>query len=173
LARKRIEFEVEAEDQAKIDRWAREERLDRSSYIRHILLSRSEYPVLVFMDEREEYSDDKESRDLRLQFRVSASELADIKKEAARVGLNPSDYGRRCVLRSHGKFPAVVQVPEITGKTYTQLGRIGNLLNQAIKAMNQGKLDAFPVDLLRDTVMLIKSTREQLIGVDQHQTRDL
>ncbi len=170
MARKRIEFEVDSEDLEKIDRWAKEEILNRSSYIRHILLSRSEYPVLVYM---EDLSDDDSGRDERFQFRVSTSELADIKKEAGRVGLSLSDYGRRCVLRSHGKFPAVVHVPEINTRTYTQLGRIGNLLNQAMKAMNQGKLDNFPIDLLRETVSLIQSTREQLIGVDQQEQRGL
>ncbi len=72
------------------------------------------------------------TRTQRFELRMTLGEKESWSASSAAVGLDLSEYIRRCVER---RQMAPIQ-PEVNRQTMTQLSRIGVNLNQQIRAMN-------------------------------------
>jgi hypothetical protein len=64
----------------------------------------------------------------KFTIRLTADELALVEAMAEAAGCDRSTYARECLLK--GSVTPRQPLPEINAKTYSQLGRIGGLLNQ-------------------------------------------
>jgi hypothetical protein len=96
----------------------------------------------------------------KFTIRLTADELAQVEAMAEAAGCDRSSFARECLLK--GQVTYRKPLPEIRAKTYSQLGRIGGLLNQYMKAINSG-LDAnVPKQLIADLIDELKLLREQL-----------
>jgi hypothetical protein len=73
------------------------------------------------------------TRTLRYELRLTPVEKESWSVKAAAVGLDLSEYIRRCVERR--QITTTMQ-PEVNRQTATELGRIGVNLNQLQRAMN-------------------------------------
>lgn len=99
----------------------------------------------------------------RLAFRVSSEELELIDQKAKTVGLTRSEYLRACAINAKIKPRPIPQpMPELNIKIFTQLGRIGGLLNQAMKAVNSGFVQNIPSSYLEELRELLIEIRSQL-----------
>lgn len=92
---------------------------------------------------------DEEKRKPRTTWLLS-SEYEQLKQEAKAMNLSFSDYSRAILLER----PVVEPRGEIDRRTYAELGRIGNNLNQLVRGVNEGRLigEQMEVDLFRATV---------------------
>src|SRR5258707_432539 len=97
-----------------------------------------------------------EPRCAQLNLSLTASELANIKRRAEAVGMRPVHFGRALLLDqereiSTGRQPA----RNVERLIYTQLGRLGNNLNQLIRHLHTTG-DPLP----RDLELLLKDIRQ-------------
>ncbi len=99
---------------------------------------------------------------------LTPAEKADWKTKAAAAGMNLNQYIRHCVAR---RRIAPAQ-PTVNYQTSAQLGRIGNNLNQQIKAMNSALacgqelpnvLEAMQV--VEEVHSLLKALQVELLGL--------
>lgn len=79
-----------------------------------------------------------------IEVRVSASEQAQLIKRARQSGLPLSTYLRRMGLDGRIIAPPAIENIE----AYRTLGRLGQLLNQALRAVHQGRARNLPPGLL-------------------------
>jgi hypothetical protein len=96
----------------------------------------------------------------KLTIRLTPDELAVIEEKALAASCDRSQYARDCLLNN--QLTAPKPLPEIRAKTYSQLGRIGGLLNQYMKAINSGIPENIPVQLIEDLYSQLKQIREDL-----------
>lgn len=83
--------------------------------------------------------------------------------EAARsVGLSLSEFVRRSALKR--PLPKASS-PEVNRETYRELCRIGNNLNQLMRAIHEGKVDGLDLAQLSELKALVKNIGLQTIGV--------
>lgn len=92
---------------------------------------------------------DEEKRKPRTTW-LLPSEYEQLKQEAKAMNLSFSDYSRAILLER----PVVEPRGEIDRRTYAELGRIGNNLNQLVRGVNEGRLigERTEIDLFRATV---------------------
>ena len=78
-------------------------------------------------------------------------EYEQLKQEAKAVNLSFSDYARAILLER----PVVEPRGEIDRRTYAELGRIGNNLNQLVRGVNEGRLlgKKEEVESFRETII--------------------
>lgn len=99
----------------------------------------------------------------RLIFRVSLQELDLIEQKAKTAGMTRSEYLRACAINTKIKPKPIPQpMPELNIQIFTQLGRIGGLLNQAMKAVNSGIVQNIPSSYLEELRELLIEIRTQL-----------
>ena len=76
----------------------------------------------------------EELRDMRLNLRLTAAELAHVQQQAKAAGLTPSDYARRRVVGHRVTVPTA----RMDAAILSELNRIGVNLNQITRAANAG-----------------------------------
>lgn len=99
-------------------------------------------------------------RNNRITVRFSDVELVALFEKADRLRLPPSDLLRRAALGQ--KLPRAV--PEINLKTYLELGRVGNNVNQFLRNFYLGQAIAPPAGLFEELAELIRAARRELRG---------
>ncbi len=72
----------------------------------------------------------------RYELRLTQEEKTEWSNKAAEVGLDLSNYIRRCVERRQISNPKIYRPTRLEQDTAYQLGKIGSNLNQQIRAMN-------------------------------------
>jgi hypothetical protein len=96
----------------------------------------------------------------KFTIRLTADELALVEAMAEAAGCDRSTYARECLLK--GSVTPRQPLPEINAKTYSQLGRIGGLLNQYMKAINSGIPESIPLQIAEDLYLQLKQIRKEL-----------
>jgi hypothetical protein len=102
-----------------------------------------------------------ERRNRQLPLYFSRRELALLEHRADRAGLPAHALARSLAL--YGK----VEVPPVPRANYAvvgQLGRIGNLLNQALRQVNAGRLSPELRSLIQVTGETLAALRRDLVG---------
>jgi hypothetical protein len=89
--------------------------------------------------------------------RLSARELAQL--EAARGRMTRGTWLRRAALEGPPRT-----VPEVNRQAWAQLARVSGNFNQLIAAINGGRADAVPEDLLHELREAVAAVRAGLIG---------
>lgn len=83
--------------------------------------------------------------------------------EAARsVGLSLSEYVRRAALKR--PMPKA-SAPEVNRETYRELCRIGNNLNQLMRAIHEGRANSIDIVQLSELKTLVKDIGLQTLGI--------
>ena len=94
----------------------------------------------------------------RITVRLSDTELVDLFKKAERVRLSPSSFLRNAGLNQKLPLP----IPEINLKTYQELSRIGNNLNQFLRYFHRGQAAAIPSGTLEELAEYLLKVRQEL-----------
>lgn len=100
-----------------------------------------------------------------LAFKVSDSERENIRENAKARGLSPSSFSRLAVL---GKRMPSSPTPTVNIKTWGELGRIGNNLNQISERLNR-RGDYVEADIYKVVSELqaqIQQIRNEISGVE-------
>jgi hypothetical protein len=98
------------------------------------------------------------TRTLRHELRLTPAEKESWSKKAAAVGIDLSEYIRRCVERR--TIPSVI--PEVNRQTAAELGRIGVNLNQQIRAMNTAVASGQNINNVGEALSYVKGVEETL-----------
>lgn len=108
------------------------------------------------------------TRTVRHPLMLTSQEYQDWSARAQATGINLSEYIRRCVER-RDLAPAP---PKINDQTAAQLGKIGNNLNQQIRAMNRAVKagQALPnleeiMEVVHATFQLLRELQLELLGL--------
>jgi hypothetical protein len=102
-----------------------------------------------------------EKRDHQLPLYFSPRELALLRRRADLAGLPPHALARALAL--YGRVTAS-PVPRANYAVVGQLGRIGNLLNQALRQVNAGRLAPDLRALIETTFETLRALRHDLVG---------
>ena len=102
-----------------------------------------------------------ERRDRQLPLYFSPRELALLRRRADLAGLPAHSLARDLAL--YGRVTAS-PVPRANYAVVGQLGRIGNLLNQALRQVNAGRLAPDLRSLIETTLETLADLRHNLIG---------
>lgn len=112
---------------------------------------------------------EKQERRKNYPLRLSGSERAALEAKAAAAGLKLSAYLRQAGLNKtvSAQFESV---PAINRLTYTELGRIGNNINQMTKAahtsLQRGMGCNIDPDDLNNLLALLKKIRLEVLAVE-------
>jgi hypothetical protein len=85
-----------------------------------------------------------------------------VEAQAQAVDLSLAEWIRRALLGR--RMPAAV--PIVNREVWARLGPLAANLNQAVKAINLGKVDPLPLDLLEQLRREVQALREELRGRD-------
>jgi hypothetical protein len=96
-----------------------------------------------------------------LEVRLSPRELALLLRRAAVFEIPVADLVRDLALYGRVRLPPI---PRANFAMFGQLGRIGNNLNQAVKAINRGALSPDLRPLLSETHALLVAIRRDLVN---------
>jgi len=115
------------------------------------------------------------TRTLRCELRLTPVEKESWSVKAAAVGLDLSEYIRRCVERR--QITTTIQ-PEINRKTAVELGRIGVNLNQLQRAMNTALASGQFISNVDESLAVVQEVEEavkelqrELLGNDDWKNR--
>ena len=97
-------------------------------------------------------------------FRATKDEAKQIKAKAKIRGISPGEFCRVAALGK--KLPAGI-VPELNRKSWMELSRIGNNLNQIAKNLNQGGGDSGLVPVLEDLKSQIQQLQLKIIEAEK------
>lgn len=104
-------------------------------------------------------------KDQTLAFKVSSEDCRKIKENAQARGLSVSSFAR--LAATEKRMPAA-KVPTVNLKTWGELGRIGNNLNQISKHLNQtGEIDASIYKVVTDLKTELHQIRNDLINISE------
>jgi hypothetical protein len=106
------------------------------------------------------------TRTLRYELRLIPVEKESWSVKATAVGLDLSEYIRRCVERR--QITTTIQ-PEVNRQTAVELGRIGVNLNQLIRAMNTAHASGQFIPNLKESLAVV----EEVYKVVKELQRDL
>src|SRR4028119_1766537 len=96
------------------------------------------------------------TRTQRFELRMTLGEKESWSASSAAVGLDLSEYIRRCVER---RQMAPIQ-PEVNRQTMTQLSRIGVNLNQQIRAMNTAIASGQDIPNIEESLAVVEKVYE-------------
>jgi len=96
------------------------------------------------------------TRTLRYELRLTPVEKESWTKKAAAVGIDLSEYIRRCVERR--TIPSVI--PEVNRQTAVELGRIGVNLNQLQRAMNTALASGQFISNVDESLAVVQEVKE-------------
>jgi hypothetical protein len=102
-----------------------------------------------------------EKRDCQLPLYFSPRELGLLRRRADRVGLPAHVLARALALYGRVDVPPV---PRANYAVVGQLGRIGNLLNQAVRHVNSGRLAPDLLPLIETTLETLVDLRRELVN---------
>ncbi len=94
--------------------------------------------------------------------RLSIEERSQHYEAARQFSVSISEFVRRAALKR--RMPAAV-VGEVNRETYRELCRIGNNVNQLMKAVNEGKVFGVDPKILAELRATIKEVGLQCVGV--------
>ena len=93
--------------------------------------------------------------------RLTPEERERLKAQAQPSGMSLSEFVRRAALKRRMPPSAA---PEVNRETYTQLCRIGNNLNQLMRAVNESRASGVDPGLLTELRGLVKEVGFQTLG---------
>jgi antitoxin component of RelBE/YafQ-DinJ toxin-antitoxin module len=96
------------------------------------------------------------TRTQRFELRMTPGEKESWSAKATAVGLDLSEYIRRCVER---RQMTPIQ-PEVNRQTMTQLSRIGVNLNQQIRAMNTAIASGQDIPNIEESLAVVEKVYE-------------
>jgi hypothetical protein len=102
-----------------------------------------------------------ERRDCQLPLYFSRRELRLLRRRADYAGLPAHAFTRALALYGRIEIPPV---PRANYAVVGQLGRLGNLLNQAVRQVNAGRLAPELRPLIETTLQVIAELRRQLVS---------
>lgn len=106
-----------------------------------------------------------ERREHCVSVRLNADELARL--DAARGAPRPGAHQRGEWLRMAALDRLPRTVPAVNAHAWTELARVAANLNQAQRAVNEGRAEGYPVALFDDLAARVAELRRLLIGVAQ------
>jgi antitoxin component of RelBE/YafQ-DinJ toxin-antitoxin module len=92
------------------------------------------------------------TRTLRYELRLTPVEKESWSVKASAMGLDLSEYIRRCVERRQ----ITTKKPEVNRQTAVELGRIGVNLNQLIRAMNTAVASGQDIPNLEESLAVVE-----------------
>ena len=95
--------------------------------------------------------------------RLTPDERDQLREKAREHKISLSDYIRRTVLSK--KLPAKA-APEVNRQTYQELARVGNNLNQLVRAVHSGKLYSGGLEIFEALRESVKAIGLQCLGVN-------
>lgn len=95
------------------------------------------------------------------QLRLSDLELDWVRMKAQDAGMSMAELGRRCILLRKIPQPPP-KISRVSLQTYTELGCIGNNLNQLTKAVNTSILMGYPLPSTLQIIKLLTELQELL-----------
>ena len=101
-------------------------------------------------------------RNAVIPIRVTSEERSLLKEAARAVNVSLSEFIRRLALKK--RMPPV-GVGKVNRETYSELCRIGNNLNQLVRAVNEGRALGVDLNLLAGLRTCIKEIGFQTLGV--------
>ena len=102
------------------------------------------------------------TRSAVVPIRFSTEERAQLYEAARQVSLTLSTFVRRVVLKR--RMPPA-GVGEVNRETYRELCRIGNNVNQLMRAVHEGRVPQVDPNLLTELRVLVKEVGLQCLGV--------
>ena len=102
------------------------------------------------------------ARSAVVPIRVSPEERTQLYEAAKRFSVSLSEFVRRAALKL--RMPAAA-APEVNRETYRELCRIGNNVNQLMRAVNEGRVGQVDPILLGELRDLVKEVGLQCLGV--------
>lgn len=101
------------------------------------------------------------ARSAVVPIRVSPEERLQLYEAAKRFSVSLSEFVRRAALKLRMPEPPVT---EVNRETYRELCRIGNNVNQLMRAINEGRVSQVDPNLLGELRALIKEVGLQCLG---------
>ena len=101
--------------------------------------------------------------------RLTPEERTRLQGAAKPFGVSLSEFVRRCALKR--RMPAAA-APEVNRETYAQLCRIGNNLNQLMRAVNEGRASGVDLQMLSELRALVKEVGLQTLGASDDREAD-
>jgi antitoxin component of RelBE/YafQ-DinJ toxin-antitoxin module len=108
----------------------------------------------------------------RYELRLTPAEKIAWNAKAAAIGMDLSEYIRRCVERR----TLTTALPEVNRTTALELGRIGVNLNQQIRAMNTAIASgqyipnvSGALSVVEEVYQAVKKLQSELLGTDDRQ----
>lgn len=99
-----------------------------------------------------------------LAIRLTSSERDLVERKAIEAGLPPATFIREAALRAI-VAPVKTDIPEINREAWASLARVCANLNQYQAAINEGRANEYPLEVLRQLNERVQSLRRALIGV--------
>ena len=109
------------------------------------------------------------ARSAVVPIRMTTEERERLKEAAKPFGVSLSEFVRRAALKR--RMP-VAAVAEVNRETYAQLCRVGNNLNQLVRAVNEGRVAQVDPKILAELKQLIKEVGFQTLGVQDDSKAD-
>ena len=102
------------------------------------------------------------ARSAVVPIRVSPEERTQLYDAAKRLSVSLSEFVRRAALKL--RMPPAA-APEVNRETYRELCRIGNNVNQLMRAINEGRAAGVDPKMLEELRALVKAVGLQCVGV--------
>lgn len=102
------------------------------------------------------------ARSAVVPIRVSPEERTQLMDAAKRFHVSLSEFVRRAALKL--RMPPAA-APEVNRETYRELCRIGNNVNQLMRAVNEGRVGQVDPQILAELRNLVKEVGLQCLGV--------
>ena len=102
------------------------------------------------------------SRKVTVRFRIG--EYTRIESEAGMIATSPSDYIR---LKALGLPLPQPPLPEMRRDLCLELGRVGNNLNQLLKAIHEGRVVSVRAQEIEPVVEVLKKIKSEVAGLSR------
>ena len=109
------------------------------------------------------------ARSAVVPIRMTTEERERLKEAAKPFSLSLSEFVRRAALKR--RMP-VAAVAEVNRETYAQLCRIGNNLNQLVRAVNEGRIAQVDPKMLAELRTVVKEVGLQTLGASDDSEAD-